>query len=300
MTNIRKVRFKNKQGAEIPFSVGYFDKRPFYLMEDATPYQTDFYEVIFFHEVEGHICLDGQSIQLENHTVLFLAPQRKRQWSVSKTDMKARFLRFQETFLHELLVDKTFIDRLNCFFKPQVPLYLCPEGEVYHKINNASTEIWREMEHYQPDSPHIVRSLVYFILTIANREYTQFHQLDASEPCDNCALRFKRLLEEHITTKQQVEDYAALLNTSRVTLNKIVKQHYGITASDMIRQRLLQEMKDRLLHTEKNITEIAFELNFPEASHFVRFFKQHTEQTPKEFRQYYQKRNSFIEMVKSR
>jgi AraC-like DNA-binding protein len=59
-------------------------------------------------------------------------------------------------------------------------------------------------------------------------------------------------------------------------------------------------MKDRLLHTEKNITEIAFELNFPEASHFVRFFKQHTEQTPKEFRQYYQKRNSFIEMVKSR
>ncbi|TAE15404.1 MAG: AraC family transcriptional regulator [Bacteroidetes bacterium] len=300
MTNIRKVRFKNKQGAEIPFSVGYFQQTPTYFMEDTTPYQTNFYEVIFFHEVEGSICLDQQSIRLENNTMIFISPYRKRKWSITTPHLKAQFLRFEDVFLHELLVDKTFLDRLNCFFKPQVPLYLRPEHEVFHKINNACMEIWGEMERYQPDSPHIVRSLVYFILTTANREYTQFHQLDASEPCDNCALRFKRLLEEHITTKQQVEDYATLLNTSRVTLNKIVKQHYGITASDMIRQRLLQEMKDRLLHTEKNITEIAFELNFPEASHFVRFFKQHTEQTPKEFRQYYQKRNSFIEMVKSR
>jgi AraC family transcriptional activator of pobA len=82
-----------------------------------------------------------------------------------------------------------------------------------------------------------------------------------------------------------VEEYACLLGISRVTLNKLVKEQYGITASDMIRQRLLQEVKTRLLHTDKSISEIAYDLYFSEPSHLVRFFKQATQLTPKEFRQ---------------
>jgi hypothetical protein len=173
MDTIRKIRFKNRKGAEIPFSTGAWNKTPAYFCEDVAPYRTDCYEVIFFHEVEGKVCLDGVPIVLQNHTMLFIAPQRKRRWNISNPRLNAQFLRFQEDFVHDLLVDKTFLDRLDCFFKPQVPLFMQPDGKAYQKINDACFDIWREMDNYQPDSLHIVRSLVYFIATTANRAYVE-------------------------------------------------------------------------------------------------------------------------------
>lgn len=53
----------------------------------------------------------------------------------------------------------------------------------------------------------------------------------------------------------------------------------------IIAERLLQEAKILLRHTEWNISEIAYSLGFKEATHFNNFFKKMMQLTPVRFRE---------------
>ena len=46
-------------------------------------------------------------------------------------------------------------------------------------------------------------------------------------------------------------DYAAMLNISRITLNASVQAQYGQTAVHLLKQRLLAEIKNEILFTDK-------------------------------------------------
>ncbi|WP_139134405.1 helix-turn-helix domain-containing protein, partial [Crocinitomix algicola] len=84
---------------------------------------------------------------------------------------------------------------------------------------------------------------------------------------------------------QRVDDYADLMNISRISLNKVVKHQFNVTATEFIKSRLLFEVKMNLIHTDKTVAEIANLFNFSEANHLTRFFKQKTGLSPIKFRQ---------------
>lgn len=74
-----------------------------------------------------------------------------------------------------------------------------------------------------------------------------------------------------------------MMHLSRVTLNKAVMNEFGVSASHLLRQRLLQEVKQALLFSDESVKEIAYRLNFSEPNHLMRFFKQMTGQTIGDF-----------------
>ncbi len=79
-------------------------------------------------------------------------------------------------------------------------------------------------------------------------------------------------------------DFAEKLNVHVNHLNRVVKQTTDKTTSQLISERLIQEAKVLLKHTEWNISEIAYSLGFTEVTHFNYFFKKHLELTPSYFR----------------
>src|SRR5690606_21342834 len=93
----------------------------------------------------------------------------------------------------------------------------------------------------------------------------------------------KRLVEMNIKTIQRVSDYAEMLGITRVSLNKAVKEQVNVTAKHLLKQRLLLEIKNYLFHSKLTLSEIAYELNFPEPNHLMRFFKAHARRTGGEF-----------------
>lgn len=46
-----------------------------------------------------------------------------------------------------------------------------------------------------------------------------------------------------------------------------------MTAIELLKQRLLTEINDRLVHLNKTVSEISFDLNYTEPDHIMRFFK---------------------------
>ncbi len=79
-------------------------------------------------------------------------------------------------------------------------------------------------------------------------------------------------------------DFAAQLSIHVNHLNKALKDATGKSTSDHISDRVLQEAKALLRHTDWNVSEIGYCLGFQEPAHFNNFFKKKTQLTPRTFR----------------
>lgn len=83
---------------------------------------------------------------------------------------------------------------------------------------------------------------------------------------------------------RSASDFARQLNIHVNHLNRAVKETTEKTTSQLIAERFLQEAKVLLKHSAWSISEIAYTLGFPEATHFSNFFRKHVEQSPLKFR----------------
>ncbi|MBL7814065.1 MAG: helix-turn-helix transcriptional regulator [Saprospiraceae bacterium] len=91
--------------------------------------------------------------------------------------------------------------------------------------------------------------------------------------------------ENHPSVKlRSASDFAHQLNVHVNHLNRAVKETSLKTTSQIIAERVLQEAKILLKHSDWNISEIAFALGFTEVTHFNNFFKKHTQMSPSKFR----------------
>ncbi len=104
---------------------------------------------------------------------------------------------------------------------------------------------------------------------------------------------FMELLERQFpieSTAQQVRlqspsDFADHLSVHVNHLNRALKETTGKTTSRLIAERITQEAKSLLLHTNWNISEIGWSLGFEEAPHFINFFRKNADLSPGAFRQ---------------
>lgn len=95
---------------------------------------------------------------------------------------------------------------------------------------------------------------------------------------------FNKLVELHFKGKHQVADYAEMLSKSPKTLSNFFKKQGAPSPLNIINSRITAEAKSLLKFTDKSAEEIAQELGYKEPSHFSKFFKTHTGQTPLAFR----------------
>ena len=249
------------------------------------PFNTDFFEIVFFKKAHGRLILNHQQIELTDNSLIFISPHQKRQWHFEEEkEQLFTILLFQEDFLNEFFSDKLFAYRLLYFYQLHYPLKMAVDTELIQGYCNLLTEIKSELVHTKPDSIHIVRSLLYYILQKLNREYATRNHLDLERDNSNhYAFQFKHLIEIHIKKKLRVEDYAEMLGISRVSLNTAVKEQFNVTATHLLKQRLLLEIKNYLIHSKLTVSEIAYELSFSEPNHLMRFFKTQTGMTTGEF-----------------
>lgn len=273
--------------------IGTYNDIPNYFFESEL-HNTDFYEIVFFAKGNGSLELDQQRIKITNNTVIFISPFQKRRWFVNKSKIDCYFLFFQDGFLSKFFSDKYFSFRLQFFYNKTKPLSIKVGNSFLLQLHSVFKELLNEIKVIQSDSEHITRALLYFILIKLNRAYADCYQLSAETENNITAFMFKQLLQNEITKNRNIDYYARKLGISRVTLNKCIKSQFGITISEMINEFILFEIKSQLLYTTLNINEIADLLNYSEANHLTRFFKNNTGFSPKEFRNAYQNGSSVI------
>ena len=284
---------KNKYGRELLMDIGSYNDISNYYFEPIV-HSTDFYEIIFFSNGNGFLELDNQKIKVENNTIIFISPFQNRKWFVDKSKMNCHFLFFKDDFLSNFFSDKLFSFKLQYFYNKTKPLSITIQESQLHKYLEVFEDIFLELREFKSDSEHIIRSLLYFTLIKLNRMYSDTHQLSSETENNTISFMFKQLLQTEVRNNRSINYYSQKLGVSRVTLNKYIKKQFGCTSSAMIDEFLLFEIKSLLLYTKLNINEITDLVNYSESNHLCRFFKKHTNATPKKFRNNYQNGSSII------
>ncbi|WP_338359051.1 AraC family transcriptional regulator [Yeosuana marina] len=285
---MRKFIFeKRKYGFELLMDLHRFENNP-NVFFDPTPHTCDFFEIMIFQKASGTIELNGQLLEVRENSFFFICPFQKKCCKIPLNDVKGFHLVFQNDFLSDFFDDKLFTYRLQYFYNSQHPQYLRLENEDYNIIQLALNEIIAEIKNYQNDSPHILRSLLYFSLSKLNRLYSKWYNISPNTQSNSIIYKFKELLELNIRNSHSVEEYCNLLHVNRHQLNAIVKEHTRHTTKEIINNRLLLEIKTELRYSHKTISEIAHDLNFSEPNNLTRFFIKMEGVNPSKYREIYQ------------
>lgn len=104
------------------------------------------------------------------------------------------------------------------------------------------------------------------------------------------SIKFARtfeLIQAHYHHVRSVNWYANQINTTYKTLNQVCKLATGLTAKQMIDAFTIMEMKRRLVVNHTTSQQMAYDFGFEDASNFVKYFKNHTKQTPSQFQKQY-------------
>lgn len=95
---------------------------------------------------------------------------------------------------------------------------------------------------------------------------------------------FMKLVIHNFKKEHSVNYYAAQMGLTPKYLSVCVKAASNKTPSESIQKFLIQEAMVLLKNTNMTLKEIVAELNFPTATFFCRYFKQHTGFSPNEYR----------------
>lgn len=124
----------------------------------------------------------------------------------------------------------------------------------------------------------IVQSLLGAVFYIDKNN--SFRDKDVVEKIDKARV----LIRENVATDQPLEDIAGQLNMSYSWFRRLFKQYTGFAPAQYQLEIKIQKAKELLASTNMSIKEIAYELNFENASYFITFFKSKIKLSPKAYR----------------
>lgn len=95
----------------------------------------------------------------------------------------------------------------------------------------------------------------------------------------------KQLINRDFCVHHQVAHYASELCVSEHKLSEICRRHAGMSAKQLIVERIMLEAKRLLAYSELNISQVAHKLGFKDALYFSRAFKSSCGMPPSSFRE---------------
>jgi AraC family transcriptional activator of pobA len=256
----------------------------FGLAHTVGPLKSEFYRISFAVKGTLQMQIGLQQYEHQPGTIAFTYPNQIFAKQIS-ADTFGYYLLFTANFIHELLPAKKLPVEFPFLGPGGIPVFSLAMPELQRCIQ-LMHQMDEEVRGHRPERNRAVQLYLYLLLLEAKRSFAQQGLDDPAMIPKGHALvtRFQTLVSMHFITRRKVADYARLLSVSANHLNKATKEVTGRTASETIREMLIQEVKSLLHHTTASISEIAYQLEFDSPAAFHRFFKSQVGETPMTYR----------------
>lgn len=268
---------------DIPdFFVFSFDEFPQNGIMSMKPYQKDFYHVtLVLKSKDAEITIDEQHHSKKDDILYFLSTEHIFTWQ-RDIGIKGFTVFFKPSFLG--FYTGAFENDFSFFDLAESNIIALSPSKIQEVLGDFQ-KIHKEFSTSSSYREQILQTSLLALLYKFKGIQEEFSSLEIlPNKKQTLVFKFKNLVNNLFITCKQVSDYAGRLFVSANTLNKIVKDLTGKTAKEIINDKVILESKRMLLYTSSDISEIAFTIGFEEPTHFIRFFKAHTLQTPKEYR----------------
>lgn len=248
-----------------------------------TLHRHDFYYALIIEQGHGSHEIDFTSYSIQPYTIFFLRPGQVHQIEL-ELDCKGYILQFSRDFL--ISND----EESQKFFRKVSRKNFCQlNQESFKKLNPILSSIVGEYINEEVGYLQMIKSNLNLFFIELMRHCQKIHKVAQNkdvyiiEKLDEFYIQ----LEKHISTTKQVSQYAELLGLSIYQLNAVTKNTLGKTCSVLINDYIILESKRYLLTTSNQINQIAWHLGYDDVSYFIRFFKKHTNYSPKAYRQHF-------------
>ncbi|MEN5234389.1 helix-turn-helix domain-containing protein [Sphingobacterium faecium] len=246
------------------------------------PNRRRFYTVIYLTSGIVRLNMDNYNCHMQRHQVMFFCPSTVLSLLSEHDQQEGWIVLFDEHFFTQRYNDNVL--HHFSFLKMQT---LQPQSvDVQQQIGWSMIleTMHREFQVRHPDAKNILRSyLNIFLGTLSRHMHTEMTPIPKNEK-EEKVISFEKLLGEQYATHRFPSWYADQLFISTNYLNRLCQERRGMSAGQLIRERVLREAERLLIHTYKHVSEISFELGFENVSYFITFFKKKYGVSPEEFR----------------
>ena len=161
-------------------------------------------------------------------------------------------------------------------------------AQIAHDMGEATDLFLRLAGEFQTARPGRIEALQAQVVLLTLWFLRHGTELNATEQRqalrDTLVQRYRSLLELHFRQHQPLSFYAAALDVTADHLSRACRSIVGLSALDLMHERVLLEARRRLAFTSSPIVEIATLLGFEDPAYFSRFFTRLGGQSPSSYR----------------
>jgi AraC family transcriptional activator of pobA len=242
-----------------------------------------FYHLVFFTKGGGSQTIDFQRFDVKPFQIYFMVPGQVHHWAF-EGEIDGYVVNFSDAFFQSFLLRPDYLEQFSFFSGNANDAIIDIPQNLHSEINTIFEKLIKESE----DKPHAALDMVRLLLTelfILISRAVQSPQVKQASPYNLTLLQnFRHLIEVNFIAKRLPKDYAEMLYITPNHLNALCNDLLGISAGEVIRNRVVLEVKRFLVNPHMGITEVADHLNFADNSYFTKFFKKQAGVTPEEFR----------------
>jgi AraC family transcriptional activator of pobA len=255
----------------------------------SVPYPCRAFYKISFLTGRSVAAYPDRTVEIAQPTLIFSTPKSPFEW-LPLGRQTGQFCVFTADFLHPSK-SGVILDELPIFRSPEHPVYALSET-IAARVKVIFDEMQEEIISNYAYKYDLLRAYTLELIHIGQKlQSTTMLHPNHSASARTTSL-FIELLERQFPLENPQQrialrtagEFADQLAVHVNHLNKVLKETTGLTTTELIAGRIVQEARALLRQTDWTIAEIADSLGFSDFAHFAKFFKSETSFAPGAFR----------------
>ncbi|MBP9906727.1 MAG: helix-turn-helix domain-containing protein [Rhodoferax sp.] len=243
------------------------------------------YQVLWLYQGSAEVMLDERRHRVTGPAAIVLTPGVVHGFRFEQgthgmvLTLSARFLLEGEL--------QSVGEAFHSLFAASGVLPLTAEPEVAQRLNALFHELLAEFTLPGSDVSPIPTWLARALVWRLSRAGALVQQVQGRRAHRHQALfmRFLLLVEQNFRDHWPLDRYASRLGLSTPRLNRLVRAERGISALELVHERLTREACRRLVYVAVPVASLASDLGFDDPAYFSRFFRRRTGLSPQGYRQ---------------
>ena len=268
----KDIEIKDKTQPSETFKISPFKKE----IRKTTPHKhNNYFEIIYLSAGSGFHFIDSRKFEVTPPVIFFVRQEQTHHFDLAGEPegfvaiIKKKFV--QQSLDNEL---KLLLAKLSS--------QSCLQVNDNQTIDLVFQLLVKEYTVNSDQSFHIIEGLLKALLAKVVEIAKPVIRID--EHRSDLYQSFLEILQDGTVVKNSVQFYAEQLNTTPQNLNAACRKAVDRASAEILAEFITSEAKRLLLYTNNTVSQIAGTLDFIDASHFIKYFKRITGQTPQSFR----------------
>jgi AraC family transcriptional regulator, exoenzyme S synthesis regulatory protein ExsA len=245
--------------------VGFLTENTFFFVSKGTK--------IFYFE-DHHIKIDKDHPALLKKGIYTMS-----EYITEEEGFEALVIFIPDQFMKQFRFNESSIESLHETDRPYAMIQ--PDELLTSFMTQYMSFFGKSIDHLETILQLKLQELFYLLCSKINKDKLMgfIYSVVSDKPVD---LEF--LIQNHLLQPLTITELAVLSGRSLSAFKRDFQERYRCAPKQWINQKRLAYAQRSLLRTDKNVSEIAYECGFENASHFIKIYKRHYGSTPNSVR----------------